>query len=145
MLVGTLLAVVLSSGSGCSRDPSPPPPPGPPADSGTLFGSNVWQAPGETHADALRRVDATFGPVEVVRLFSDGLPPQWSDVSSQVGDRPVVMSFKAPPAEVLSGALDDELAAWFAAAPDDPRRLLGLLPRAGGRRGARGVHGRRVC
>ena len=120
VLVGALLGVVLTSGSGCSRDashPRVPLPPAPSANAGTLFGSNVWQAPGESRAEALQRVDATFGPVEVVRLYSDGLPPQWSEVSSQVGDRPVVVSFKAPPSQVLSGALDDQLAAWFAAAP----------------------------
>ena len=88
-------------------------------ESDTLFGSTVWQAPGETPADALQRVDGTYGPIDVARLYSEGLPPSWADLETEVGDRPLVVSFKAPPATVLSGAVDDELETWFAEAPVD--------------------------
>ncbi len=86
---------------------------------GTLFGSNVWQAPGETPRDAMTRVDATYGPVGIVRLFSKWMPPDWGVLDEEVGDRPVVVSFRLRPAKVLAGEFDDQLTAWFSGAPAD--------------------------
>lgn len=133
VLVGAALTVVACTAQPSRPPPSPsaaapptsttPLPDGQPPTSTqlpsvpTLFGSTLWQAPGETGADALVRLDATFGPLRAVRLYSDGLPPDWSEIAAQVGHRPVVVSFKAEPAEVLSGVFDDELGAWLAAAP----------------------------
>jgi hypothetical protein len=85
----------------------------------TLFGTNVWRAPGEGRAQAMARVDATYGRVAVARIFSPQLPDPWPSLKREVGDRPVVVSFRLPPAEILSGAADAPLRAWFRAAPRD--------------------------
>lgn len=86
---------------------------------GTVFGSNVWQDQGESRAAALERIDASFGPIEIARVFSDWLPPRWPVLESGLGSRPLVLSFRAGPERILSGAADERLAAWFAAAPRD--------------------------
>lgn len=85
----------------------------------TLFGSNVWQAPGESRAEALARRDAAYGPVEVVRVFSPWWPPPWPLLRADLGDRPVVASFRMLPSRVLSGADDARLLRWFRNAPRD--------------------------
>lgn len=125
----TLLAVATGCDGEADAGPAPRtserPPAEPPADptapepTGTLFGANVYQAPGESAEAALARVDTTFGPLQVVRLFSEGLPPDWASVTELVGDRPVVVSFKADPTQVVTGAFDEQLSAWFASAPTD--------------------------
>jgi hypothetical protein len=83
----------------------------------TLFGSNVWRAPGENRRAAAARIDATYGPIRIARVFSAWLPPAWSALERDLGPRPVVVSFRLPPSMILSGAADDRLAAWFEAAP----------------------------
>lgn len=83
----------------------------------TIFGSNVWRAPGESRREALARVDEAYGPIGIARIFSSGLPPTWGELRHDVGARPVVVSFRMPPEQVLSGAADDRLTAWFRAAP----------------------------
>jgi hypothetical protein len=85
----------------------------------TVFGSNAWQAPGEDRVAALTRVDAAYGPVGVLRLFSSWLPPRWGHLTSEVGARPLVISFRAAPDVILSGRLDQRLTTWFRAAPRD--------------------------
>jgi hypothetical protein len=85
----------------------------------TLFGSSVWQEPGESWGEALARIDSAYGPLEVARVFSPGAPPSWEQLDQDVGDRPLVVSFRFLPAFVLSGAADELLAAWFREAPLD--------------------------
>jgi hypothetical protein len=87
--------------------------------SATLFGSNVWQAPGETPREAMARIDATYGPVAIARLFSKWMPPDWAVLDAEVGERPVVVSFRLRPSKVLAGEFDDQLTAWFRGAPAD--------------------------
>lgn len=80
----------------------------------TVFGSTVSRLPGETRADALARIDQAYGPVPLVRVYASELPPSWRLLQQQLGDVDIVISFKAQPARVLSGALDDRLRQWFA-------------------------------
>jgi len=95
------------------------PPVAPRAQETTVFGSNVWQAPGESRPAALARVDATYGPIGIARIFSPSLPGPWDEIEAELGDLPVVVSFKLDPDQVLSGAADTELRDWFESAPVD--------------------------
>ena len=83
----------------------------------TVFGSTVAQGQGETRREAFARINAAYGPVSLVRLYSPGPPPSWQELYRDLGAVDAVISFKAEPEEVVSGALDSRLAAWFAAAP----------------------------
>lgn len=87
------------------------------SNSGTLFGASVYQA-GQSWPDAVAASDRRYGGLDVVRVFHPGLPDAWPGRSGAV-NRPVVVSFKAQPAEVLSGRLDDRLISWFKSAPRD--------------------------
>jgi hypothetical protein len=85
----------------------------------TLFGSNVWQAPGESRRDAVKRVDSTYGPISIARVFSSWMPPAWPSLEHDIGDRPLIVSFRLRPAKVLAGEFDQQLTAWFRQAPAD--------------------------
>lgn len=85
----------------------------------TLFGGNVWQAPGETRSEALARVDATYGPIAIARVFSSWMPPAWPSLHHDLGRRPLIVSFQLHPSKVLAGEFDHELTSWFRAAPTD--------------------------
>lgn len=91
--------------------------PGPAERDTTEFGVSVY-AGSQTWAAAARRSDERYGGLEAVRVFHPGLPPDWDTVSNAV-DGSLVVSFKADPAEILSGAADVALKRWFAAAPRD--------------------------
>jgi hypothetical protein len=83
----------------------------------TLFGASVYEN-GRTWTDAVADSHATYGGMEVVRVFYPGLPSAWPGRAGQVGG-PIVVSFKANPADVLSGKHDAYLSEWFASAPKD--------------------------
>lgn len=102
--VSGLLAVTLWSPAPAERDT-------------TDFGVSVY-AGSQTWAAAARRSDERYGGLEAVRVFHSGLPSAWEAVTGAV-DGSLVVSFKADPAEVLSGAHDVALKRWFAAAPRD--------------------------
>jgi hypothetical protein len=113
-----VLSVLAAVVAGACSD-APPAEPAERVEQHTLFGSNLWQAPGETRRQAAARVDATYGPIGVARIFSAGLPPTWAELGRDVGRRPVVVSFRVAPDVILSGAVDDWLTDWFRAAPTD--------------------------
>ncbi|WP_298801751.1 DNRLRE domain-containing protein [uncultured Pseudokineococcus sp.] len=98
--------------------PTPPPPAPAPATSGTLFGSNVFPVGQQSYVDALKGQDAKFGRMDATRVFYPGLPGSWSGAAG-VSGRPVVVSFKAAPADIISGKLDAHFKDWFAKAPRD--------------------------
>jgi hypothetical protein len=58
-------------------------------------------------------------PFRAVRIFFPGLPHSWRSIRNNVGKTPVVASFQAPPAEILSGRYDHQLTHWFRTAPKD--------------------------
>ena len=81
----------------------------------TLFGASVYEN-GRTWTDAVADSHATYGGMEVVRVFYPGLPSAWPGRAGQVGG-PIVVSFKANPVDVLSGKHDAYLSQWFNDAP----------------------------
>lgn len=87
--------------------------------SDTLFGSHMTTS-GISAEDSLRRVDAEFGRVPVVRVFDPGLPMEWNHRRNDLlKGRTMVLSFRARPQDVLSGKDDAFFRRWFAEAPDD--------------------------
>jgi hypothetical protein len=64
------------------------------------------------------RQDEKFGHLSTLRYYAPGLPPAWSTITA-LGQRDLVVSFKADPASVLRGDADSYLRSWFAAAPTD--------------------------
>ena len=53
-----------------------------------------------------------------MRAFYPGLPASWDQIL-EASDTSLVVSFKANPEQILSGANDQELRQWFATAPQD--------------------------
>jgi hypothetical protein len=101
--------------------PTPTPTPAPPVlnASGTLFGSSIYQDTGETFQQAYDRRVQEFGSMPVDRVYYPGLPKPWPGNAGYGNGQAVVVSFKATPAQVNSGALDATLANWFETAPRD--------------------------
>lgn len=83
----------------------------------TQFGASVYRGSSSWHA-AVERSDARYGGLQVVRVFYPGLPKPWQSVTDAVGTS-LVVSFKADPRRILSGADDQRLERWFADAPRD--------------------------
>lgn len=83
-----------------------------------LFGAAIWQGYRQGYVDAWQRSNATYGGLEVTRVFYTGLPEAWPGKTA-VGGGPVIVSFKKPPSEVLAGQHDAYLLDWFASAPTD--------------------------
>jgi hypothetical protein len=83
----------------------------------TKFGVSVY-AGSRSWSAAAQRSDERYGGLEAVRVFHPGLPDAWDPVTDAV-DSSLVVSFKADPAEILSGADDVVLRRWFATAPRD--------------------------
>lgn len=83
-----------------------------------ISGFTAYAEPGETWQQAVARRDADYGRAPVLRVFYPGLPQDWPGRAG-LANRDVVVSFKANPTLVLSGALDQRLSGWFAAAPTD--------------------------
>ena len=84
----------------------------------TLFGADVYVGAGTTFANDLTSEDTKLGHLPVVRTYFSGLPTKWP-LGTDGSGRTLVVSFKALPSDVLSGADDTTLEAWFASAPSD--------------------------
>jgi mRNA-degrading endonuclease toxin of MazEF toxin-antitoxin module len=82
---------------------------------GTRFGASVDEGRLEYRA-ALRRSDRRYGRLEVVRVFEPFIRDSWSGLVGQI-KRPLLVSFKASPAEVVDGRHDAQLREWFRDAP----------------------------
>lgn len=83
----------------------------------TLCGASFTsESPGETYQQALARVDGYYNGLEVVRIFYSDLPQEWPG-KLNINGRPMIVSFKALPSEVLAGAHDTTLRDWFRNAP----------------------------
>jgi hypothetical protein len=96
--------------------PSGTPPVPAPGSGKTMFGWAVPSGTGSPFATVFNKTVATFGSPQVVRVYYPGLPGSWSGPAGLV-NRPVVVSFKALPQTILSGADDAALLAWFNSAP----------------------------
>jgi hypothetical protein len=79
----------------------------------TPLGANVSGVSG------LEAATAQFGHMPVIRAYYKGVPgaSQWSTGVLGLNHSAVVVSFRPPPAEILSGADDAALAQFFDAAP----------------------------
>lgn len=84
--------------------------------SGVVFGSLVATNQGETFEQAVARADSTYGRLPISRVFYAGAPKAWPDKAGYSG-RPVVVSFKYAPAQVLTGQHDAALRRFFTGAP----------------------------
>ena len=96
---------------------APPPAPVDPIVGDTLWGATIYHK-GQTFREGLAKSDALFGKMDMVRVFYPGAPQPWPG-NAGYANRPVVVSFKYPMREVLSGQHDSELRRWFAEAPRD--------------------------
>lgn len=88
-------------------------------ESGVLFGTVVAPRGTESWADAVARQDTSFGtptPMPISRVFYRGAPQPWPGSAGE-SDRPVVVSFKYLPEDVVAGRHDADLEAFFRTAP----------------------------
>lgn len=83
---------------------------------GTKFGValdiNQSQNFGAAYDSAVR----AYGTPEMIRVFNPGAPSNWNAAATAKG-ADLSVSFKIAPRDVLSGANDSKLRAWFRAAP----------------------------
>jgi hypothetical protein len=98
--------------------------PGPP----TLVGVTIQPQLGQSFGAARLAAEARYGPLQVIRYFDPSLPNPWGKLARRVGKLPVVVSFKAPPSEVIAGRYDRLLTRWFAQAPRSRRTWWSYLP-----------------
>ena len=89
-----------------------------PGERETLFGtrSTGVTRPSRTHWPG--RTAPTAGS-RSARIFYPGDPPPWPGSPAAEADRPVVVSFKLPPADVIAGVHDAALRQWFESIPAD--------------------------
>ena len=80
----------------------------------TRYGASFQLDDGEGYDAGLARVDAALGHLDFVRVFYQEAPDPWP---GKAPGRNVVVSFKLPPSEVISGADDAYMKRWFARAP----------------------------
>lgn len=73
--------------------------------------------PGESWPQTFARLEGDYGRIDMIRAFFTGMPASWSSSLLSVGPRPVNVSFKATPLDVLAGKHDAAFRSWFAAAP----------------------------
>lgn len=104
-----LLPILLLLILGCNKNPDVEEPQ-PDYEPAILWGSSVWNDPGETKAAAYARVKAAFGTHEIVRHFSSGAAewPTWlpKDANAHI-------SFKYDAKGILAGTYDANLIQFF--------------------------------
>jgi hypothetical protein len=83
-----------------------------------LCGAAFAPNDGESYQQAFQRTDQTFGGLAMARVFYSGLPQAWPG-KLDTGGRPISVSFKAGPQDVLAGVHDKALIRWFKTAPQD--------------------------
>ncbi|MGH3662824.1 MAG: hypothetical protein ACRDTQ_13305 [Micromonosporaceae bacterium] len=71
---------------------------------------------GESYQQALAREDRILGGLDRIRTYYSGLPKQWPGQIDTDG-RPMVVSFKMNPGEVVRGKHDAHMRKWFNNAP----------------------------
>jgi hypothetical protein len=82
---------------------------GTPSQTSTLFGSTI------SSASDLATKTSQFGHMPIVRVYYPGLPSAdaWSGGLPSANNSAVIVSFKALPATILSGAYDVKLMIFF--------------------------------
>jgi len=100
-----------ASGDGDTGNPSPA--------SGPLCDAAfTTERAGESYQSALSRIDGYYNGLDLIRVYYTGLPAARPG-KLDTGGRPVNVSFKAKPSEVLAGTDDATLREWFQNAPRD--------------------------
>jgi hypothetical protein len=89
------------------------------AEQPTLVGAAIQPVSGQSYRDARIAADQRYGGLEAIRYFDPNLPNSWSKIRSDVGNHPVIHSFRASPQSINSGTHDALFRAWFASAPTD--------------------------
>jgi hypothetical protein len=112
ILVGAVMLALGAAACGVVPNDGTPP------STRTLCGASFATEPGETSQQALDRTDNYYGGLDMVRVFYPELPDPWPGKLHTNG-RPLVVSFKARPGEILAGTHDTTLRDWFATAPRD--------------------------
>jgi len=83
----------------------------------TQFGTTLDLTTGLSYTTAYQSANTRYGGLDAVRVFFGALPGKWSTSPLSVPAKPVIVSFKARPQDVLAGKLDTYLRNWFATAP----------------------------
>lgn len=104
-----MVALAAVAAVSCAPEPSD--------SSDTQFGASVYRGSSSWQM-AVEQADERYGGLEVVRAFYPGLPRGWQKIPD-ASDASLVVSFKAPPTQIVSGANDRRLKRWFATAPVD--------------------------
>ena len=94
----------------------------------TAFGMAFQARPGQSYLETRRHMDRRFGRLDVIRYFHPGPPGPWSNTRRNVGKRPIVISFKIHPRQVIAGSYDSQLRTWFRQAPDNRRTWWSYQP-----------------
>ena len=93
--------------------------PSPVPASTTLCGAAfTTEVSGETYQQALSREDSYYNGLEMVRTYYGGAPKAWPG-QIDTNKRPINVSFKFLPKDILSGSQDSYMTSWFATAPKD--------------------------
>jgi len=83
---------------------------------GTRYGASVDAGSGDW-VKAMHQSDRRYSRLDVVRFYDPDFPDSWTSSRLNSVNRPIVYSFAAKPAAVLSGQHDRQLRRWFNTAP----------------------------
>jgi hypothetical protein len=81
----------------------------------TRFGTTIY-SPGTSFSSGLRHADSVYGHLDAVRVYYPELPSPWPGAAGEAR-RPVPVSFRGSPQDILSGRHDKQLRRWFNHAP----------------------------
>jgi hypothetical protein len=111
-------AVLLATAAVCAGTVATAPPSSAALD--TAYGAVVKAQPGQTYAQALAASEQRYGgKLGVIRYFDADAPDAWSLLTPKLTDHDAIVSFRLPPAEVVTGMHDARLTRWFRSAPRD--------------------------
>lgn len=116
---GLAAATLLVSPSAGSTDRSNPADAAVLAPTATAYGAAIKAAGKESYQTARARSESRYGRLAVIRYFDGNAPDDWGSYTSKLTDHTAIISFRIPPATVLSGSADAMLLAWFRNAPTD--------------------------
>ena len=86
----------------------------------TAFGNVVRPQGTQTYPQALALSESRYGGrLEVIRIFDGNAPDSWTVFNTKLTDHTGIVSFRIPPATVISGSADTQLRNWFRTAPTD--------------------------
>lgn len=111
IVAGWVLPTSLVTGTAAAAPPRATAAAGP-----TLFGAAIYTGGGQSFASAFNASDARYGGLDIYRVFNRTVQT-WSTAAAAYGRRPVIVSFRYAPADVLAGREDATLRSWFATAP----------------------------